>query len=45
MPSLRDLLEEMADMGIESDELRLPGTLYGRIIGRAEAMTDEPDED
>jgi len=45
MPTLKELLDEMADMGIEADELQLPGKLYGRIIGRAEAMTEDHDED
>lgn len=42
MPTLKHLLEELGILGVEPDEVRIPGTVYDNIVSE---VSEEPDED
>ena len=41
MPSLKHLLEELRKLGVDPDEVRLPGTLYDDLVEQAEETSEE----
>ena len=44
VPTLKHLLEELKDMSVEPDEIRMPGTLYDDLVNQAEDVVENPDE-
>ena len=44
MPSLRHLLEELKQLSVDPDEIRIPGKLYDELIADAEDSGDEDEE-
>ncbi len=45
MPNLKRLLEELAELGTDPSEIRLPGTLYDTLLEQAESEEDEDEQD
>ena len=46
MPNLKHLLEELQDLGVEPDKVRIPGQLYDSMVTDAEETVQEnPEED
>ncbi len=45
MPSLKQLLEELAELGTDPREIRLPGALYDQFLDQAESEADEDEQD
>ena len=41
MPNLKHLLDDLEDLGIEPDKVKLPGQLYDNLVADAEATEDE----
>jgi len=44
MPSLKQLIEELADLSIDPGEIRLPGQLYDDLIDQAEEENPAEEE-
>jgi hypothetical protein len=44
MPNLKQLIEELEEMGVSPREIRLPGPLYDDLVDQADEE-DEDDED
>ncbi|MFC2071479.1 hypothetical protein ACFLUU_02010 [Chloroflexota bacterium] len=44
MPNLKHLLEELEELGVEPDKIRIPGQLYDNLVADAEE-TDQEEED
>ena len=44
MPNLQHLLEELEELGIEPDKIRIPGQLYDNMLADAEESSEEEDE-
>jgi len=44
MPNLKHLLEELQDLGILPEKIRIPGQLYDNLVSDAEEASEE-DED
>ena len=46
MPNLKHLLEELEEMGVEPNRVRIPGQLYDNMVADAEESIEEnPEED
>jgi len=47
MPNLKHLLEELEELGVEPNKIRIPGTLYDDIVSDAEESSEEenPEEE
>jgi len=46
MPNLKHLLEELKELDIPPEEVRIPGQLYDSLIADAEESSEEnPEED
>jgi len=46
MPNLKHLLEELQELGVKPDKIRIPGQLYDNIVADAEDTSEEnPEED
>ena len=43
MPSLKQLLEELAELGFDPRGIRLPPALYDELLDQTEDETDEED--
>ena len=41
MPTLRHLLDELRDMDVDPNDVRLPGTLYDDLVDQAEEDNKE----
>jgi hypothetical protein len=41
LPNLKHLLDDLEDLGIESDKVKLPRQLYDNIVSDAESAEDE----
>ena len=41
MPNLKHLLEELQELGIEPDKIRIPGQLYDNLVADAEESSEE----
>lgn len=41
MPNLKHLLEELEELGIEPDKVRIPGQLYDNLVADAEESSEE----
>ena len=44
MPNLKHLLEELQELGVEPDKIRIPGQLYDNIVSDAEECSEEKEE-
>ena len=44
MPNLRHLLDDLSNLDVEPEQVRIPGRLYDDILADAESSDDE-DED
>ena len=44
MPNLKHLLEELEELGIEPEKVRLPGQLYDNLVADAEESSDDEEE-
>jgi len=44
MPNLKHLLEELEELGIEPDKIRIPGQLYDNMLADAEESSEEENE-
>jgi hypothetical protein len=44
MPTLKQLLEELEEMGVHPRKVRLPGSLYDDLVDQADE-TDEDEDD
>jgi len=45
MPNLKQLLEELADIGVEPRRIRIPGQLYDSMIADAEEDSEDAEEE
>ena len=46
MPNLKHLLEDLEEIGVEPDRVRIPGQLYDSMVADAEESIEEnPAED
>ena len=45
MPNLKHLLEELEELGIEPERIRIPGQLYDNLVADAEESSNPDDED
>ena len=41
MPNLKHLLEELEELGVEPNKIRIPGQLYDNMVADAESSEDE----
>jgi hypothetical protein len=41
MPNLKHLLEELDELGVEPNKVRIPGQLYDSLVEQAETDEDE----
>ena len=41
MPNLKHLLEELEELGIEPNKIRIPGQLYDNLVADAEESNEE----
>ena len=44
MPNLKHLLEELQELGVEPDKIRIPGQLYDNLVADAEESSEEEKE-
>ena len=44
MPNLKHLLDDLEDIGVEPDKVRLPGQLYDNIVADAEDSGQDEEE-
>ena len=44
MPNLKHLLEELQEIGVEPDKVRIPGQLYDNLVADAEDSGEEEEE-
>jgi hypothetical protein len=45
MPTLKHLIEELKDMEVEPDEIRMPGVLYDDLVNQAEDVIEQNPDD
>ena len=45
MPNLKHLLDDLEDIGVEPDKVRLPGQLYDNIVADAVDSSNPEDEE
>jgi hypothetical protein len=45
MPNLKHLLEELAELDVAPEQIRIPGQLYDSLIADAEESTEQDTED
>ena len=45
MPTLRHLLEELEELGVEPRRIRIPGQLYDSMVADAEEFSEQNPED
>jgi len=45
MPTLRHLLDELRDIDVDPNDVRLPGQLYDDLVEQAEDTTEENPEE
>ena len=44
-PNLKHLLEELQELGVKPDKIRIPGQLYDNIVADAEDTSEENPEE
>jgi len=44
MPNLKQLIEELEEMGVHPREIRLPGALYDDLVDQADEVDEDEDE-
>ena len=44
MPNLRYLLEELQELGIKPDKVRIPGQLYDNLVSDAEESSEDEED-
>ena len=44
MPNLKHLLEELEELGVEPNKIRIPGQLYDNIVADAEDSSEDEEE-
>ena len=44
MPNLKHLLEELQELGVEPDKIRIPGQLYDSLVSDAEESSEEEED-
>jgi len=42
MPSLKQLIEELEDINVKPEDVRIPGTLYDQLVEDAEEYESNP---
>ncbi len=45
MPNLKHLLEDLQEMGVEPQKIRIPGQLYDNMVADAEESGEEEQEE
>ena len=45
MPNLKHLLEELEELGVEPNRIRIPGQLYDNMVADAEESSEENPDD
>ncbi|MBN2185939.1 MAG: hypothetical protein JW732_00585 [Dehalococcoidia bacterium] len=45
MPNLRHLLDDLEELGVEPQRIRIPGRLYDNMVADAEESIEENPED
>ena len=45
MPTLKQLLDELGDLQVEPDKLRISGQTYDEIVQKAETSSEEDQEE
>ena len=45
MPNLKHLLEELEELGIEPNKVRIPGQLYDNMISDAEDSSEDEEKE
>lgn len=45
MPTLKHLIEELKDMSVDPDEIRMPGVLYDELVNQADEVIEENPDD
>ena len=43
MPNLKHLLDDLDNMGVEPEKIRIPGQLYDNLVADAEESGEEED--
>ena len=43
MPNLKHLLDDLDDMGVEPEKIRIPGQLYDNLVADAEESGEDED--
>ena len=44
MPNLKHLLDDLKEIGVTPEDIRLPGPLFDDLIDQAETVNDEDQE-
>ena len=44
MPNLRHLLDDLKEIGVDPEDIRLPGPLFDDLIDQGETVNDEDQE-
>ncbi|MFC1990995.1 hypothetical protein ACFLU9_02455 [Chloroflexota bacterium] len=44
MPNLKHLLDDLKEIGVDPEEIRLPGPLFDDLVDQAETVSDEDQE-
>ena len=44
MPNLKHLLEELQELGVEPNKIRIPGQLYDNLVSDAEESSEDVEE-
>lgn len=45
MPNLKHLIDDLRELRVNPDEVKLPGTLYDDLVDQAEDIIDEDPDD
>ena len=45
MPTLKHLIEDIDQLNVEPDDIRIPGQLYDELVEQAEDTLDEDEEE
>ena len=45
MPNLKHLLDDLEELGVEPNRVRIPGQLYGNMVANAEESIEENPEE
>ena len=44
MPNLKHLLDDLGELGVEPEKVRIPGQLYDNLVADAEESSEDEEE-